>query len=469
VAEQFDIYESCVQLRNTNQADVLDELLEINFIHVATKKILKRARFFVTADVPTADWIRKHPTFKRGCWPLGLMALHEWFWKIKFVEVEGHKEIEGGIFDPKVGKTLIHAEFDDFEGNGWFVPLVNLANTHLIDQLRQFYKDDPHAFPSPDRISSVMATEIKKFDLKRKAHALEQTKRRTWIKTPTAKMRIFIDESGDIGFHEVNDVYVFAPVIVPDDRYVAVVSELRDMLSKHWGKNTPREIHMAKVPELKRDAIGNDFARIIIENDVRVLCYSMSKWPFVKHHFRCHVEARFTEEMPLNIAWADLIKDKDYFLQANFLAITVEEVVAGLAIDFLVNGVAADFYHDRKYRIWMNDALQHGFKIGIETARKHAENFFGISIVPKLSFAVADSESEPCLWLSDWLANELRAWAYHRPFSVGFEKAKQNMRFVGFDEHGVKYSAADVGGHGEDEFPDMPREIVRGNPVVSPS
>src|ERR1017187_4714427 len=104
MSEKFDIYESCLQLRKIDRTDVLDDLLEINFIHVATKKVLKRARFFITADAPTTDWIRVHPTFGRGCWPLGLMALHEWFWKIKFVEVEGHKEIEGGIFDPKVGK-----------------------------------------------------------------------------------------------------------------------------------------------------------------------------------------------------------------------------------------------------------------------------------------------------------------------------------------------------------------------------
>src|SRR6267143_34762 len=51
---------------------------------------------------------------------------------------------------------------------------------------------------------------------------------------------------------------------------------------------------------------------------------------------------------------------------------------------------------------------------------------------------IADSESKPCLWLSDWIANELRAWCYHRPFSPAFEKAKQNIRFVAFDEHGDK-------------------------------
>ena len=106
MAENLDIYESCRQLRKTNRPDVLDDLLEIEFIHVPTKKLLKRARFFVTADEPTSQWIRKHPTFSRGCWPLGLMNLHQWFWKLKFIEVDRHLEIEGGSFDPKVGKSI---------------------------------------------------------------------------------------------------------------------------------------------------------------------------------------------------------------------------------------------------------------------------------------------------------------------------------------------------------------------------
>jgi len=469
MAEQFDIYESCQQLRKTDRPDVLDDLLEINFIHLPTEKVLKRASFFITADSSTADWISEHPTFSRGCWPLGLMALHEWFWKIKFVEVDGHSEIEGGIFDPNVGKTSIRAEFDDFEGNGWLVPLVNLANTHLLDQLRQFYKDAPAAFPSPQRVSDVMSAEMKKLESKRKALALEQTKRRALIQSPTKKVRIFIDESGDIEFREVNDVYVFAPVAVPEARYGVVAGELRAMLAKHWGKSAPSEIHMSKVPEAKRGAIGDDLARIITQNDVRILCFAMAKWPFLKHLFRCHAEARFKEEMPLNITWHDLTTDKEYFLQANSLALTVEEVVSGLAIDLLVSGIAADFYHDRKYRIWMNDALQVGFRRGIETARNHAENFFGLAVVPKVTFSIADSESEPCLWLSDWIANELRAWCHHQPFSDAFEKAKENIRFVGFDEHGVKHTSREIGGYGEDELPDLPREIVRGNPVGSPT
>ena len=135
MAENLDIYEGCIQFRNTTRPDVLDDLLEINFTHVSTKKLLKRARFFITADEPTTKWIREHPTFSRGCWPLGLMTLHQWFWKLKFVEVDGHFEIEGSIFDPKVGKTRIRAEFDDFEGGVWLVENIEMDTVNALDKV----------------------------------------------------------------------------------------------------------------------------------------------------------------------------------------------------------------------------------------------------------------------------------------------------------------------------------------------
>jgi len=267
------------------------------------------------------------------------MNLHQWFWKIKFLEVKGHLEIDGGSFDPKVGKTLIHAEFDDFENGIWLVPLVNLANTHLLDQLRQFYKDVPHAFPRPERIATVMDEEFKKRERQKRATEIQQIKRRLLIRKPDHKVRIFIDESGDAGFAGNNDVYVYAPVVVSEENYGIVISELKSPLSKHWSPTPPAEIHMSAVPAAKREDIQMDLARIIIDNDIRILCFVMEKQAFIKHLFRCHVEARFTEEVPLNITWHELVNDKEFYLQSNFLATTVEEVAAGLAIDFLVSGI----------------------------------------------------------------------------------------------------------------------------------
>ena len=82
--ESLDIYESCQTRMRFDRSDILDHVLEIKFIHVPTQKILKQATFVVRADESVNKWIQSHPTFKNGCWPLGLMALHEWFWKINF-------------------------------------------------------------------------------------------------------------------------------------------------------------------------------------------------------------------------------------------------------------------------------------------------------------------------------------------------------------------------------------------------
>ena len=55
MSEMHDIYESCQTFQKSKQLDVLDHLLEINFIHVPTKKVLKRVRFYVSADEALAD------------------------------------------------------------------------------------------------------------------------------------------------------------------------------------------------------------------------------------------------------------------------------------------------------------------------------------------------------------------------------------------------------------------------------
>jgi hypothetical protein len=86
----------------TRQPDVLDDLLEITFIHVPTSRVLKRARFHLRADDATHNWIRGHPTFSRGCWPVGLFLLHDWMWEKKFIDVEGREIIDGGMIDPNV-------------------------------------------------------------------------------------------------------------------------------------------------------------------------------------------------------------------------------------------------------------------------------------------------------------------------------------------------------------------------------
>ena len=222
---------------------------------------------------------------------------------------------------------------------------------------------------------------------------------------------------------------------------------------------------MSKIAEPKRTAIKADLAKVILDNELTIVGCTIEKRAFIKHLFRCHAVSRYSEEFPLDVTWMDLINDREYYLQANTLATTVELIVMHLALDFLTSGTSAVFTHDRKHRRWMNDALDVGFGRGIEEARKLSKAYFGLDVAPSVSFAVADSEAEPCLWLSDWISNELRAWCYNAPFSSAFESIKPRVSFLGFRDDGVKCSSADIGGVADIEFPDLPRRLVRGNPT----
>ncbi len=423
--------------------------------------MLKRARFYIRADDATNQWIREHPTFSRGCWPVGLFQLHDWMWEKKFIDVEEKEVLEGGMIDPNVGTTHIRAEIENFEEGVWLAPLVNFANTHIFDQLKQFYVDSPEAQTNPERIPEIIAAERTKAAAKQQRKVLVQAQRQPLIKKSVQNVRVFIDESGDIGFRQIDDVYVFAPVIIPESRYDDVSRALRDMPAKHWRTDAPAEIHMSKIAESKRSAVKADFAKIVVENGLQIIGCTIEKRAFIKHLFRCHAAARPTEEYPLDLTWVELINDRTYRLQATTLATTVELVILHLAIDFLTSGTTALFTHDRKHRRWMNEALNAGFERGISEAKKLASAFFGLEIAPSLGFSVANSEDEPCLWLSDWVSNELRGWSLHRPLSPELDTIKSNMTFLGFREDGVKCASKDIGGHADREFPDLPRELHR--------
>ena len=462
---RFKYPESCMRRSRTNSPNVLDDILEVTFVDMPTQTVLKRARFFVRADESTARWIRSHPTFSRGCWPLGIFVLHDWMWQKKFIDVETKEVVEGGVFDPRVGTTYIRAELENFEDGVWLAPLVNIANTHLYDQLRQFYLYCPQAKTAPERIPQIVANEKAKREEKHRAAELARFQRQHLLKKPMRNVRVFIDESGDVGFREIDNVYVLAPVIVPDERYVQVSNAINNLRAKHWAQPPPAEIHMSKISEHRRSAIKADMAAIIRENDVTVLGCTIMKRAFLKHLFRCHVASRYREEYPLDLTWHDLIENRDYYLQANTLATTVELVVAHVALDFLTSGTSAVFTHDRKHRDWMNDALDLGFGRGVTEARNLSKAYFGLDVAPTLSFTVADSASEPCLWLSDWISNELRNWSHNIPFSPELESIKCCMSFLGFRDDGVKCASKDIGGVADQEFPDMPRALVQGNPI----
>jgi hypothetical protein len=131
--------ESCISIPSSSRPDVLDHELRIEFHDTNTRELLMRARFHIVGDQQTQRFIRSNPTFQRGCWPMGLTLLHDYMWHQKIAEIppEGLDQ-QLGFRDRLRGITHIQARFDCFNGRGALVPLVNLANTHVMDQMRLF-------------------------------------------------------------------------------------------------------------------------------------------------------------------------------------------------------------------------------------------------------------------------------------------------------------------------------------------
>lgn len=138
----------------------------------------------------------------------------------------------------------------------------------------------------------------------------------------------------------------------------------------------------------------------------------------------------------------------------------MEEAVSHLALDFLLEGTVAHFRHDRKRNRWMNDALRDGFIRGLELGTRDALEIFGRPETLGASFDVADSESEPGIWLADWLSGEIRNWIVAQgTLSPAYHTVKDRLLFLGYDDDGVKVSYRELGGEVEKTFPDLPRPM----------
>ena len=117
----------------------------------------------------------------------------------------------------------------------------------------------------------------------------------------------------------------------------------------------------------------------------------------------------------------------------------------------------------------MNDALHEGFRRGLDLGTRYALEIFGRPQTLAASFDVADSENEPCIWLSDWLSGEIRNWIVAQAsLSPAYETIKDRLQFIGYDEDGVKVSYQGLGGKVEKSFPDLPRPMPE-PPAAAPS
>ncbi len=453
--------EICTVVPRSPQPDILDHDFRIEFRETGTGQLQMLARFHIFGDAQVHRFIRNNPTWRRGCWPVGLTLLYDYLWEKKIVEVppEGLTD-NGGVRDPARGTTYIHASYEVFNGRGAVIPLVNLANTHVMDQMRQFFAGHPDAAPQPARAAVVMSAERLRLEAETKAKAARQRQALVLLRPTTRESYVFIDESGDPGFRTLDDAYVFTAIIVPQSIVDAVRADLRAILARRWPGTPPAELHLHQVPSSILAAVQNDLASVMQHHDLRAFAFTAHKWSVIKNLCRRHMEDRRATEVPMDFEWDERVNDPRYQFRYNFLGLTMEEVVSHLALDFLLQGSAAHFRHDRKRNQWMNDALREGFRRGLDLGTRYALEIFGRPQTLGASFDVADSENEPCIWLADWLSGEIRKWIVAQAtLSPAYETIKDRLQFIGYDEHGVKVSYRELGGEVEKSFPDLPRPM----------
>jgi hypothetical protein len=366
------------------------------------------AEFFVQADARVQAYLDDHPTFSKDAWPAGLVTLGDWMWGIKYLEVDAKRHYEGVVIDAHTGgQVKIDANFCRVDGHGWFVPLVNWANTHIPDQLAARFAETPAAVPDPARIPIPRAEAAERRHSQEISRLYRQIRNRTLLIRSGPDLNVFVDESGDTGLRNLATVYCFSAVIVEAEQAEALRTELKAARGL-WRHSSPREIHFIRIPERLRESVGSSFARAVQERVSSVHCYIFEKWGFLKHLLRNHAEARRAEEDPFNLRWEEL-KDPRYATQAALLAKSTERVVIDLGFELIRNGSAGTVTHDRKHVAWMNQAIEEGFKMGREHSARLAQEAFGDVPAAPCKFALADSVSEPIFWLSDWISYELGA------------------------------------------------------------
>ena len=277
-----------------------------------------RARFHIFGDAQVHRFIRDHPTWRRGCWPVGLTLLYDYFWDKKIVEVPEEGLVDhGGVRDPARGVTYIHAGYEVFNGRGAVIPLANLANTHVMDQMRCFFELHPHAAPQPARAATVMAAERLRLEAEAKAKAIRQRRALVLLRPITHESYVFLDESGDPGFRSLDDVYVCTAVVVPQSTIDLVRTDLRAILARRWTGTPPAELHLHQVPDSILAAVQSDLASVMRRHDLRAFAFTAHKWNVIKNLCRRHMEDRRSTEAPMDFEWGErhgcLIKEDRWF------------------------------------------------------------------------------------------------------------------------------------------------------------
>jgi hypothetical protein len=426
--------------------------------------LLQKVRVLIEFDTIGQDFILSHPIWSRAPKPLMLQFMYAAFWRLKTIDAgfgEPHlKELY--INDAASGSTahlLISTEVY-FETGSPVVLLANYANVHLVDQLDACIKEGGLQTPLSDYMGKI------------------QWLRGVWLAASppidkqfdqqsssinSAAVSLFIDETGDLGFRKPEHFYAIFGVAVSDNRLEALRSKLRATLTKYWpGPTQPKEMHFTKVKEPKRERLIGEIAETFNEFVECCNCFVTPNFAFLFHLIRAEIEYFRDEERPSRTNIADLLASPDGHVGNRLLMLATEDLISTSIIENLLTVANVTIIHDRKRSAWMNEAVTDGYGAAIESVASFVQNSQSTLSPPSTSFSIVDSESEPCIWLCDWLGWELGAWLRdERPFSPHFLDVIQKVRFFTFSEDGERVQFDYPGGKELRRYPDRPREIVR--------
>ena len=459
-------YESCRFHQVSFNSVCPDFEFEVRLEDPNNQDLLSRVSIITHADHQVCQFVQSHPQWQKDCRPFILMNIHELMWQQKLLKTEFRNPSKTKFgFAFKQGGTLsfdITAEVLVDCGGTTIIQLVNYANTHVFDQLKEVYKVNPTARPSQQYVEAYKQNFFRDNRKKKKQKKKEQKHRLKLYRKKQVKhepVQIFIDESGDIGFRSLQEPYVINAYVLPLSAVEHVRQALKDIRVQNWHNTPPKELHFNKIPISKRQNVIADVAKCFRSVPATCLCYIGDKSGFLAYLLRCEAENRKLKDNPIITSWPHTLNKSPTLAGRETLVLLIEELLAHIAIEVLDPETPAQIVHDRKHRKWMNDALKNGFQRSKAAINTYSTEVYGTKLPLSRSFETLDSTTEACLWVSDWICWEISKWVKGQSWSVEFEKSLSKIRFITFDPSGQKVQIDKPQGEMLNQYPDRPREI----------
>jgi hypothetical protein len=460
-------YERCSLVPIKGKGELPDFLFRINTEHGQGGPLLLSVELFLRPDSGLWRFANNHPQWKKDVRPLLLMLVQDIFWKFKILDCGKEPlKIRGRNADPKhqggLDFELVARRFCEGD-DATLVSLANYTNTHVIDQLQAVYAQNPSVRWTEERAAEIKAKFYEDFAEKKQRSELQRKERLSRWTRSAQKQIYFIDESGDLGFRDLNAHFLYTACGTEFSASMSMGAALQEILDSEWGRTKPNELHFNKIPESKRARIFTRVADCFEFHGGTAICYAMPKRELLKYFLRCEAETRRLEEQPIITNLFDLFSRRENHPGSYFLSLCAQEMSVFLGTQCVLRGQDFEIVHDRKHWGWMNEALTKGFERAKDDLNAISLDIFGASVEVNSSFRLEDSKDQPCLWISDWIGWEVGRWLRGEELSEAMKRALQAIRIITFDGYGQKVECGGLGGKVISEFPDWPRRWVPGN------